>query len=45
MKGRKKKAAKAAKLLTHDEHIQVRKERSIRSWQRNPKNKGKQPFN
>lgn len=45
MKGRKKKEAKAAKLHTHEEHMQRRKDRALAVWRKNPKNKNKQPFN
>lgn len=43
----KKKEEKRKKrgLLTPDEHFARRKERQILSWARNPKNKGKLPFN
>lgn len=44
---KKKKEEKRKKrgLLTADEHFARRKDRMERSWQKNPKNKGKAPFN
>lgn len=43
---KKKKEEKRKKrgLLTMDEHLQKRKERSLSIWQKNPKNKNKKPF-
>ncbi len=42
----KKKEEKRKKrgLLTFDEHMLRRKERLIKNWRKNPKNKGKHPF-
>lgn len=43
---KKKKEEKRIKrgLLSFNEHMEKRKEGMLRSWKKNPKNKGKQPF-